>query len=173
MLSAYLEPRLGICTRVIYIYLSVTLESYRPAGGERRPVIQPFDVSRLYCRSSFSISRYFTECRIFRRRLLRGPAGGHHRLCALHPLNAASGRLFGDVGPTVASMGEIHQHDALRLSEYADSGIRRWWTDRVRPPYIFCHVGLPISRPKSKFYPERTKRLLEMKSIKDSLSNGQ
>lgn len=77
-------------------------------------------------RPTFTISRYFTERRLFRGRLLRRSAGGHHRVCALHTLDAASRRLFGDVGPTMASMGEIHQHDALRLSEYADSGIRRW-----------------------------------------------
>jgi len=95
-----------------------------------------------------SISRCFTECRIFRGRLLRRSAGGHYRLRALHTLDAASGRLFGDVGPTMASVGQIHQHDALCLSEHADSGVWRRRTDCVRLFLLFivtsCHIVIVV-----------------------------
>lgn len=75
----------------------------------------------------------FSERRLLRGRLLSGSAGEHHRVRALHASDAAFGRLPGDGGPTVVSVGPIRQHGALRLSKHADSGVRRWRADHVRP----------------------------------------
>lgn len=80
----------------------------------------------------------FVERWIFCGRLLPGSAGEHHRVRALHAGDATPGWLFGDVGPTVVSMGQIRQHGALRLSEHADSGVRLRRTYHVRLYFLFA-----------------------------------
>lgn len=91
-----------------------------------------------YCIQLFNlISLCLAERWILRGRLLPGSAGEHHRVRALHAGDATPGWLFGDVGPTVVSMGQIRQHGALCLSEYADSGVRLRRTDHVRLYFLF------------------------------------
>lgn len=105
-------------------------------------LVRFFNIRRksTYCTQLFNfISVCFAERWILRRRLLPGSAGEHHRVRALHPGDATFGRLFGD-GSTVASVGQIHQHGALRLSEHADSRVRRRRTDHVRLHFSFIAV---------------------------------
>lgn len=74
----------------------------------------------------------FAECWLLRGRVLPGSTGEHYRLRPLYTRDAAFGRLPGDGGPTVASVGPLCKHGALCLSEHADSGVRRRRTDHVR-----------------------------------------
>jgi len=106
---------------------------------------------------NFSTSVCFAERWIFRGRLLPGLAGEHHRVRALYAGNATFGRLFGDVGSTMASMGQIRQHGALRLSEHADSGVRRRRTDHVR---YFSFIAIRFFDYRQSFGQTQTVELI-------------
>ena len=78
------------------------------------------------CYGNFkSLSRsLISERRILRWSVLSGPPGQHNSIRALHARDTATWRLFGNGGTTVVGMGQIREHGALCLSEYADPGIR-------------------------------------------------